>query len=149
VLTTLLSTQIVSADATLHQRYEALARNQLPRFRGEPVEGAPGIVSASFDGPARAIRCARAVVEAAAARGIAIQAGLHTGECAIVHGRAHGPAVDVGAAVAAAADPGEVLVSATVRDLVAGSGIALRERGGADGPGGLRLYSAGAAADNG
>jgi DNA-binding SARP family transcriptional activator/pimeloyl-ACP methyl ester carboxylesterase len=146
VLTTLLSTRVASLEPTLAQRYEALARNQLARFRGVPVDGAPDVISASFDGPARAIRCARAVVEAAAARGIAVQAGLHTGECAIFDGEARGPAVDVSASVAAAAAPGEVLVSSTVRDLVAGSGIALREREGADGPAALRLFSAGGAA---
>jgi len=143
-LATVLSTRAVSPDPTLLQRYEALVRNQLPRFRGEPIEGAPDAVSASFDGPARAIRCARALVEGAAARGIAIRAGLHTGECAVVDGRAGGAAVEVSAAVAAEAAPGEVLVSSTVRDLVAGSGINLRERRCAGLPE-WRLFSSGAA----
>jgi DNA-binding SARP family transcriptional activator/pimeloyl-ACP methyl ester carboxylesterase len=143
VLTSLLCTRMVSPDATLVQRYQALMRNQLPRFRGEPVEAAPGTESASFDGPARAIRCARAVIEAAAARGIAVQAGLHTGECAFVDGKAHGPAVEISASVATEAAPGEVLVSSTVRDLVAGSGIALRERERQTGDG-WRLFSVGA-----
>jgi DNA-binding SARP family transcriptional activator/pimeloyl-ACP methyl ester carboxylesterase len=140
VLATVLSTRVVSPDPTLLQRYEALLRNQLPRFRGQPIEGPRGAVSASFDGPARAIRCARALVEAAATRGVTVQAGLHTGEIAIVDGKARGPAVEISTAVAAAAAPGEVLVSSTVRDLVAGSGINLRERERA-GPAEWRLFA--------
>jgi pimeloyl-ACP methyl ester carboxylesterase/DNA-binding SARP family transcriptional activator len=128
VLATVMSTVLVAPDPTLLQRYQALVRNQLPRFRGEPIAGPPGAVRASFDGPARAIRCARALVEAAAARGVTVQAGLHTAELAIVDGQARGPAVEISTAIAAAATPGEVLVSSTVRDLVAGSGINLRER---------------------
>jgi class 3 adenylate cyclase len=78
---------------------------------------------ATFDGPARAIRCAQALV------GGGRRAGLHTGECVLGHGRVEGPAVDVAAAIAAAAQPGEVLTSSTVRDLVAGSGLDFAERG--------------------
>jgi class 3 adenylate cyclase len=125
--------------------YEALVRNLVPRFRGEPVAGAPGGVSARFDGPARAVRCARALVDAAAARGLDVRAGLHTGEYSVTAGAASGPAVEVSARVAAAAAPGEVLVTSTVRDLVVGSGMAFRERGPLPGPGGWRLLSAGAA----
>jgi DNA-binding SARP family transcriptional activator/pimeloyl-ACP methyl ester carboxylesterase len=128
VLATVMSTRVASSDPTLLERYRALVRNQLPRFRGTPTEGPADGASASFDGPARAIRCARALVEAAAARGIAVRAGLHTGECALVDGELHGAAVEVSAGVAGLAAPGEVLVSSTVRDLVAGSGISLHER---------------------
>ena len=97
ILTTVMSTRVCSPDPTLLQRYRALARNQLPRFRGTPIEGAADGASAGFDGPARAIRCARALVEAAAARGIAVRAGLHTGECALVDGELHGAAVEISA----------------------------------------------------
>jgi hypothetical protein len=131
VLATVLTTRIAGApDATRTQRYAALVRSQLPRFRGAEVRTAPGVTSARFDGPARAIRCARALVEAAAERDIAVAAGLHTAGCALADGAASGPAVDVSLAVAAEARAGEVLASATVRDLVAGSGVALHERPG-------------------
>jgi DNA-binding SARP family transcriptional activator/pimeloyl-ACP methyl ester carboxylesterase len=151
ILATVLSTRVCSPNATLLQRYRALARSQLPRFRGTPIDGPPDGASASFDGPARAIRCARALVEAAAARGIAVRAGLHTGECAVVEGELHGPAVEISGDVASLAAPGEVLVSSTVRDLVAGSGISLREHeqdvpAGTDGAVEWRLFSVGAAA---
>ena len=119
ILTTVLHTRVASGDAA---PYAALVRNQLPRFRGEPL----GEAGARFDGPARAVRCARALVAAAAARGLDVRAGLHSGEIAITNGDATGPAIDVSAEVAAAAGPGEVLASSTVRDLVAGSGIAFQ-----------------------
>jgi len=94
---------------------------------------------------------ARALVAAAAARGIAVRAGLHAGECAIVDSELRGPAVAISARVAALAAPGEVLVSSTVRDLIAGSGISLHERErdepvGSDGQLEWRLFSVGAAA---
>jgi len=131
VLATVLTTRISGRpDATLTQRYAALVRSQLPRFRGAEVTTVPGVTSARFDGPARAIRCARALVEAAADRDIAVAGGLHTAGCALTGGVASGPAVEVSLAVAAEARAGEVLASATVRDLVAGSGIALHERPG-------------------
>jgi len=84
---------------------------------------------AIFDGPARAIRCAQAIVEYASRLGVQLRAGLHTGECEIVDGKVSGMATQVGACVANEAKPGEVLVSSTVKDLVAGSGIEFQEQG--------------------
>lgn len=84
---------------------------------------------ASFDGPARGIRCAVAIVEAAADLGLEIRAGLHTGECEALSGKLTGIAVHTAARISASAQPGEVLVSRTVRDLVAGSGISFADRG--------------------
>jgi DNA-binding SARP family transcriptional activator/pimeloyl-ACP methyl ester carboxylesterase len=122
ILATVLTTRLAGGDDELHG---ALMRHLLPRFRGEPIDA----TRARFDGPARAIRCARAVVDAAAARGLALSAGLHTGECAVAGGRIAGAAVEVSARVADQAGAGEVLVSATVRDLVAGSGLAFAPQG--------------------
>ena len=87
------------------------------------------VVGDGFDGPARAIRCAVAVRAAIGGLGLEIRAGLHTGECELTGGRITGIAVHTGARVASEADPGEVLVSSTVHDLVAGSGIRFEDRG--------------------
>ena len=84
---------------------------------------------ATFDGPARAIRCACAIVEAMSELDLEIRAGLHTGECEVVDGKVVGIAVHTGARVASHAEPGEVVVSSTVHDLVAGSGIEFSDRG--------------------
>ena len=84
---------------------------------------------AVFDGPARGIRCAQALVPALQAVGLPVRVGLHTGECEVVDGKLSGIAVHIGARVAAEAASGEVLVSSTVRDLVAGSGIGFTDRG--------------------
>lgn len=84
---------------------------------------------AAFDGPARAIRCAGQIIEALLPLGLEIRAGLHTGECEVVRDRLVGVAVHIGARVASHANPSEVLVSRTVHDLVAGSGIEFDERG--------------------
>jgi class 3 adenylate cyclase len=84
---------------------------------------------ASFDGPARAIRCGGAVREALKELGLEVRTGLHTGECELVDGKVGGIAVHIGARVASEAAPGEVLVSSTVKDLVAGSGIEFEPRG--------------------
>jgi class 3 adenylate cyclase len=84
---------------------------------------------ASFDGPARAIQCARAIEEAIGDLGIDVRIGLHVGECELVDGKIAGVAVHIGARVAAEAGPGETLVSQTVRDLVVGSGIEFEDRG--------------------
>ncbi len=84
---------------------------------------------ARFDGPARAIRCACAIAEAVPDLGLDVRQGLHTGECELVDGKVGGIAVHIGARVAAEAAAGEVLVSSTVRDLVAGSGLRFKERG--------------------
>jgi len=84
---------------------------------------------ATFDGPARAVRCACAIVESVRSLGIEVRAGLHTGECELIDGRIEGLAVHIGARVAALATAGEILASSTVKDLVAGSGLAFRDRG--------------------
>jgi class 3 adenylate cyclase len=84
---------------------------------------------ATFDGPARGIRCAQAILDAVRPLGLSVRAGLHTGECEVIGDKVGGIAVHVGARVAGAARPGEVLVSGTVRDLVAGAGIPFTDRG--------------------
>jgi len=109
--------------------YYALARRELGRFRGREVKTTGDGFLATFDGPARAIRCACAVANAARQIGIEIRAGLHTGECEVMGEDIGGIAVHLGARVAALASAGEVLVSSTVKDLVAGSGIAFNDRG--------------------
>jgi pimeloyl-ACP methyl ester carboxylesterase len=113
----------------LLERHHELVRRQLIRFRGKEVDTAGDGFFASFDGPARAIRCACAILDAVRELGIEVRAGLHTGECELIDGKAAGIAVHTGARVAALAHPGEVLVSRTVKDLVAGSGIELDDRG--------------------
>ncbi len=110
-------------------RYYALARRQLARFRGREVDTAGDGMFASFDGPARAIRCARAIVDEVRTLGITVRAGVHTGECEVLGGKIGGIAVHTGARIAAQAVPDEVLVSSTVRDLVAGSGMGFDDRG--------------------
>jgi class 3 adenylate cyclase len=97
--------------------------------RGREVDTAGDGLFAAFDGPGRAIHCARAIVDASLADGLQVRAGLHAGEVEQIAGRLRGIAVHTAARVAAAAGPSEVLVSGTVRDLVAGSGIAFEERG--------------------
>ena len=113
----------------LLERHHALLRRQLMRYRGREVDTTGDGFLASFDGPARAIRCACAIVDAVGELGIEIRAGLHTGECELVDGKVAGIAVHTGARVASHARPGEVLVSSTVKDLVAGSGLTFDERG--------------------
>jgi class 3 adenylate cyclase len=118
-------------------------RRQLVRFRGTEVDTAGDGFFARFDGPARAIRCASAISEAVRELGLEVRAGVHTGECEIVDGKVGGIAVHIGARVAAQADPGEVLVSQTVKDLVSGSGIEFTDRGATELkgiPGEWRLY---------
>jgi class 3 adenylate cyclase len=113
----------------LLKQHHGLVRRQLVRFRGREVDTAGDGFFASFDGPARAIRCAEAIVEGVRAFGLEVRAGLHTGECELFDGKVAGIAVHTGARVAAHAAPGEVLVSSTVRDLVAGSGLVFQDRG--------------------
>ena len=155
VLATILFTDIVGSTAKLAelgdrrwrdllQQHHALVRQHLVRFRGREIDTAGDGFFASFDGPARAIRCALAITDAVRDLGLDMRAGLHTGECEVVNGKVGGIAVHIGARVAAQAGPGEVLVSSTVKDLVAGSGIRFHERGLADlkgVPGEWRLYS--------
>jgi pimeloyl-ACP methyl ester carboxylesterase len=104
-------------------------RRELERFGGREIDTAGDGFLAAFDGPARAIRCARSVVAGAGTHGLEVRAGVHTGECEVLGEKLAGLAVHVGARVAAQARPGEVLVTSTVRDLIAGSGIELEDRG--------------------
>jgi class 3 adenylate cyclase len=113
----------------LLERHHARTRAELRRFRGVELDTAGDGFFARFDGPARAIRCACAIRDAVGELGLELRAGLHTGECEVLDGKIAGIAVSIGARVAAHAGPGEVLVSQTVRDLVAGSGIELADRG--------------------
>ena len=110
-------------------RYHAQIRKEVERFRGRDIEMSSDGFLATFDGPARAIRTACAIREAAIRLGIDTKAGLHTGECDITDHRVTGMAVNIGEQVVEQAEPGEVLVSRTVKDLVAGSGIAFEDRG--------------------
>jgi class 3 adenylate cyclase len=155
VLATIMFTDIVGSTAKLAelgdrrwrdllQQHHALVRRQLVRFRGREIDTAGDGFFASFDGPARAIRCALAITDAVREIGLDVRAGLHTGECEITDSKVGGIAVHIGARVAAQAGPGEVLVSSTVKDLVAGSGIRFQDQGIAElkgVPGEWRLYS--------
>jgi class 3 adenylate cyclase len=155
VLATVLFTDIVGSTENaarlgdrawreLLERHHALIRRELVRFRGAELDVAGDGFFARFDGPARAIRCACSVSAAVRDLGIQIRAGLHTGECELVDGKVGGIAVHIGARVAKQAQPGEVLVSSTVKDLVAGSGLEFEDRGAADlkgVPGEWRLYA--------
>ncbi|MBI2156556.1 MAG: adenylate/guanylate cyclase domain-containing protein [Candidatus Rokubacteria bacterium] len=109
--------------------YYAILRAELVRFRGREVDTAGDGLFAVFDGPARAIRCACAITEAVRPLEIEVRAGLHTGECEVIGPKVGGIAVHIGARIAALAGAGDVLVSGTVRDLVAGSGLRFEDRG--------------------
>jgi class 3 adenylate cyclase len=117
------------AWSDLLDRYYAIARRQLERFRGREIDTAGDGLFATFDGPARAIRCGSAIADAVRVLGITVRVGIHSGECEIVGEKVGGIAVHTGARIAGQAGPGQVLVSSTVRDLVAGSGIPFEERG--------------------
>jgi pimeloyl-ACP methyl ester carboxylesterase len=140
VLTTVLFTDIVESTSTmvrvgdarwrgLLQLHHATIRRQLERFRGREVDTAGDGFFATFDGPARAIRCAHAIDEAVAELGLLVRAGVHTGEVEVIGSQLGGITVHIGARVAAEAGPGELLATSTVRDLVAGSGITFVDRG--------------------
>lgn len=155
VLATVLFTDIVGSTERaaqlgdsrwreLLESHGSLVRHELERFRGREVKTTGDGFLATFDGPARAIRCACAITEAVRSLGIEVRAGLHTGECEVMNGDVGGIAVHTGARVSAQAGPGEVLVSSTVKDLVAGSGIEFEERGSHElkgVPGEWRLYA--------
>jgi len=129
----------------LLDEHHALVRRELERFRGREVDTAGDGFFATFDGPARAIRSGKAIVESVRSLGLEVRAGLHTGEVELADGAVRGIAVHTGARVAGFAEPGEVLVSQTVKDLVAGSGIQFEERGTRELkgiPGEWRLYAA-------
>jgi pimeloyl-ACP methyl ester carboxylesterase len=156
VLVTVLFTDIVQSTSKaielgdrawreLLERHHSLVRRELLRFSGREIDTAGDGFLAAFDGPARAIRCACAIVERVRELGLSVRAGLHTGECEIVDGKLAGIALHTGSRVAARAEPGEVLVSSTVKDLVAGSGIAFTDRGARElkgVPGEWRLFAA-------
>jgi class 3 adenylate cyclase len=140
VLATVLFTDIVSSTEQaarvgdrawrdLLTAHRQAVRRELARFRGEEVDTAGDGFLATFDGPARAIECARSVVRAADELGLVLRVGLHTGECEVADGKVAGLAVHIGARVVNEARPGEVLVSRTVKDLVAGSGLEFQDRG--------------------
>jgi DNA-binding LytR/AlgR family response regulator len=112
----------------LHE-HDRLSRSAIERFHGHLVKSTGDGVFATFDGPARAVRCAFAIGESVRSLGIAVRAGLHTGECEMHKDDVRGIAVHIGARIAALAGPGEVLVSSTVRDLVSGAGISFEDRG--------------------
>jgi class 3 adenylate cyclase len=154
VLTTVLFTDIVRSTELardlgdqewrrLLERHHALVRRELARFRGEERDTAGDGFFATFDGPARAIRCAQGIVQGVQDLGLELRAGVHSGECELHEGKVTGIAVAAGSRVASLAGPGEVLVSSTVKDLVAGSGIDFDDRGEHElrGVGAWRLYS--------
>jgi len=113
----------------LLERHHGVVRRELQKFRGKEVDTAGDGFFATFDGPARAIRCACAIRDALTGLGLTIRAGLHTGECELMGEKVAGLAVHIGARIGALAGAGEVLVSGTVRDLVVGSGLEFDERG--------------------
>lgn len=140
VLTTILFTDIVGSTGRagalgdhawkdLLEEHHAVVRRELAAYRGREIDTAGDGFMAAFDGPARAIRCARAIATAVRPMGIEIRAGIHTGECEVMGEKFAGIAVHVAARVAGAAGSSEVLVSSTVKDLVAGSGILFGDLG--------------------
>ena len=140
VLATVLFTDIVSSTdraarvgdlawRELLDRHNALVRDRLHRFRGREVKTVGDGFLATFDGPARAVRCAQEIVEGLDQLSLDVRCGLHTGECELFDGDVGGIAVHIGARVAALAGGGEVLVSSTVRDLVVGSELGFQDRG--------------------
>ena len=157
VLATVLFTDIVGSTEhaarlgdrewrSLLERHHAIARREIARFRGREIKSTGDGFLVTFDGPARAVRCACAIRDGVRALGLDIRAGAHTGEIELASSDVAGIAVHIGARVAAAAGAGEVLVSSTVKDLVSGSGLAFVDRGvqplpGV--PGEWRLYAVG------
>ncbi|HEX2232332.1 MAG TPA: adenylate/guanylate cyclase domain-containing protein [Thermoleophilaceae bacterium] len=140
VLSTILFTDIVGSTEhaarvgderwrDVLQRHDELIRAELGRWRGKEVKTVGDGFLATFDGPARAVRCAEAIVRGVEAEGLRVRAGLHTGECELLDDDVGGIAVHIGARVTDLADAGEVLVSSTVKELVVGSGLSFDERG--------------------
>ncbi len=151
VLATVLFTQVIDPKQHLDRDWKALierlrahVHKEIEWFRGRDIDMIGDRPLAIFDGPARAIRCASAISEYASRLGVSMRAGLHTGECDMVDGKVGGIAAEIGAQVARKAAPDEVLVSSTVKDLVAGSGIRFEDRGAhqlAGIPGDWRLFA--------
>jgi class 3 adenylate cyclase len=140
VLATVMFTDIVGSTAktaelgdrgwgALVERHHDTVRALLGRFRGNEVDTAGDGFFATFDGPARAVRCAQAIGDAVRDLGLEVRAGVHTGEVETIAGKVGGIAVNVGARIAALAAPSEVLVSQTVKDLVSGSGLSFEDAG--------------------
>jgi class 3 adenylate cyclase len=113
----------------LVEGHHATVRAMLARYHGVEIDTAGDGFFATFDGPARAVRCAQAIVDAVQALDLEVRAGVHTGEVETIDGKVGGVAVNIGARVGGMAGPSEVLVSSTVRDLVAGSGLEFEDRG--------------------
>ena len=155
VLTTILFTDLVGSTARAAElgdrawaelvgEHHRRVRTRLARFHGRELDTAGDGFFASFDGPARAFRCATAIGQDIQELGLEIRAGIHTGECELLDGKVAGIAVSIGARVASQADSGEILVSQTVRDLVTGSGLEFDDRGSHElkgVPGEWRLYA--------
>jgi len=154
VLATVMFTDI--ANSTVHagqlgdsrwrsllETHNGLVRRNLQLYRGDEIDSAGDGFLARFDGPARAVRCGVAIVDGASRLGLGVRVGIHTGECEMVDGKLRGVAIHMGARVMAAAEEGEVMVSSTVRDLVAGSGLEFDDRGRQDlkGIGPVHLYA--------
>jgi class 3 adenylate cyclase len=140
VLATVLFTDIVASTALaaelgdrrwrdVLERHNEVVRADLAAFRGREIDTAGDGFFATFDGPARAIRCACAITQAVQQLGVELRVGLHTGECELIDGKISGIAVHIGARIASLARPGEVLVSSTIKDLVAGAEMAFEDRG--------------------
>jgi class 3 adenylate cyclase len=140
MLATVLFTDIVDSTRTAASlgdrqwrdvlaRHSAIVRDELGRSGGREVKAMGDGFLATFDGPARALRCARSIVDRSAAAGVPVRAGVHTGECEVIGSDIGGIAVNIAARVSALAGAGEVLASRTVKDLVAGSGIGFEDRG--------------------
>src|SRR5919109_2185345 len=113
----------------LLERHYGVIRTQLARFRGREVDITGDGMFALFDGPARAVRCALAIVRELNRLGLEVRVGVHTGEVELTDNRVQRIAVHIGARVAAQVGPGEILVTSTVRDLVVGSGLGFEDRG--------------------
>ena len=156
-LATILFTDVADAGAhavwlggrqwnQLVERHHRVVRNTLSRYSGREVEVSDHGITAVFDGTARAIRCALHIRDELVELGLRIRAGIHAGECDVADGRPHGVAFQITSGVMAAAQPGEVLVSGTVKDLVVGSGLEFAERGArqfAGVPGSWNVFAAG------
>jgi class 3 adenylate cyclase len=140
VLATVLFTDIVGSTdhasalgdggwRRLVEQHHSKVRALLARFRGIEVDTAGDGFFATFDGPGRAVRCASAIVRSVETLGVQVRAGLHTGEVETIAGKAGGLAVVIGSRIASLAGPSEILVSQTVRDLTAGSGLSFEDVG--------------------
>jgi class 3 adenylate cyclase len=140
VLATVLFTDIIDSTATaaalgdrawrdVLERHHGIVRGFLGRFRGVEIDTAGDGFFATFDGPARAVRCAQHIVEAVRPLGIEVRAGVHTGECQVIGNKVGGLGVVIGARIGSKAKASEILASSTVKDLVAGSGLTFEDRG--------------------